>query len=523
MSGSTSRTWRNLLEEKHAAFRDHGYQLSPAITSESSFRSHFEELCKRVYERRYTRLLFKLQYGTIEAFASAVDATLDHEPLLSLGALVAGGAFAVIQCACNARIELWKVVEALGQLNSTLPPLGADITRFPHDQTVQNPLQDIFRAYMDALLGMVVSFSHCPIDADPMPIFKMYLDESATKFEMGRTTFVRMLEVAIRGPAREPSMSLSNFSESFLNTQKNPYDTQARFIPKRKLGWGSFGRVDEVEEVSTREVYARKQISLPTYSSSGTGHEVEIRNEVRTMQKLTHQHIVTVLFWLKEQDCCSIFMKPAADYDLRFFLEGCIQNGYPESDVEKVLPWFGCLLDALAFAHKQKIMHRDIKPSNILIKDDQVFLADFGLAKDFTFKETSQTNNISLCGTPVYRAPEVSPECPRGRAADIFSLGCVFSEMLTVYDGLSLDAYQEYREAPENDSGVFAFRANLPRVEEWLSKLRRVNPSNLQDFLVFQISSMLAQDPDHRPSAPDAMRSFLAYKRHDILFCDLHR
>ncbi|KAI9744319.1 MAG: hypothetical protein M1818_002471 [Claussenomyces sp. TS43310] len=537
MSGSTSRTWRNLLKDKHTAFVDQGCKLPPTITSETSFRWHFEELCKRNLERRYTQKLFKLQYGSIEAFASAVDAALDHEPPNSLAALVAGGVFMAIRCACDARIPLLRVVELLGELNSTVPQLGADIPRFPHDPTVQDPLQDIFRAYMDTLLGLLSYFLRPPLsitelfqftnafgtapNVDPIQDLKPYLEDSAKKFEMGRATFERMLELAIRSKAREPSMSLSNFSESFLDVKKHPYDTQARFTPLRKLGGGSFGQVDEVEEVSTGEVYARKQISLPS-NKDGAGREEDIRNEVRIMQKLTHQHIATVLFWLKEQGACSIFMRPAGDCDLRVFLEGCVQHGYPKLELERVLPWFGCLLDALAFAHRRNIMHRDIKPANILVKNNQVFLADFGLAKDFTLQGTSKTSNYSICGTPVYRAPEVSPERPRGRQADVFSLGCVFSEMLTVCSGRSLDAYQEWRQAPENDSGIFAFRANLPKVDEWLGQLKRDHPDSLRNFLVFQISSMLAREAGERPSAQDAVKFLMSSKQKELLFCDSH-
>ncbi|PVH73323.1 kinase-like protein, partial [Cadophora sp. DSE1049] len=89
------------------------------------------------------------------------------------------------------------------------------------------------------------------------------------------------------------------------------------------------------------------------------------------------------------------------------------------------------LIHAIAFAHVRKISHRDIKPSNILIKAGHIYLADFGKAKDFSQYATSITSNDFECGTPIYRAPDVTPGNPRGLSADIFSLRYVFSEMLT--------------------------------------------------------------------------------------------
>jgi serine/threonine protein kinase len=199
-----------------------------------------------------------------------------------------------------------------------------------------------------------------------------------------------------------------------------------------------------------------------------SGHEEEVRNDVAIIQRLTHQYIATVLFWLKEPGACSILMKPVADMDLRCYLKSCTREGYPTSALEKILPWFGRLLDALAFAHRLKIMHRDIKPSNILIKDDQVYLADFRVAKDFTMQGTSKKHDYFVYGTPVYRAPETHIGNPPGCPADVFALGCVFSEMLTISNGKSLDEFQVWRRAPENECGKVAFRANLPKLTQWL-------------------------------------------------------
>lgn len=42
--------------------------------------------------------------------------------------------------------------------------------------------------------------------------------------------------------------------------------------------------------------------------------------------------------------------------------------------------FFGCLASAVAYLHAQKIRHRDIKPQNIIVREDEVFLADFGIA-----------------------------------------------------------------------------------------------------------------------------------------------
>ncbi|KAK0308756.1 hypothetical protein LTR01_004634 [Friedmanniomyces endolithicus] len=162
-------------------------------------------------------------------------------------------------------------------------------------------------------------------------------------------------------------------------------------------------------------------------------------------------------------------MQPVADQDLRTYLGACVKHGFPESALRSILQWFGCLLKALAFAHGRDIVHYDVKPANILVKAEgerlQIYLADFGMAKDFSEHSTGMTGRDNVRGTPIYRAPEVKPHAYYGPMSDIFSLGCVFSEMLT----RSLEEYENYRYTPRDDS--IAFRANLPKVQDWLGEL----------------------------------------------------
>ncbi len=282
-----------------------------------------------------------------------------------------------------------------------------------------------------------------------------------------------------------------------------------------------------VEEVSTRELFARKQFFLKAHGYNPAVREEEVKNEYDIMKKLTHLHIAKVLLWGKDedQDACSIYMEPAADCNLRSYLEQCIKDGFPLSALQQILPWFGCLLDALSHAHRQNILHRDIKPRNILIKDQRVYLADFGLAKDFSSTGTSQIPDDPICGTPVYHAPEVRKDNPGGRLVDVFALGCVFSEMLTVRSRRSLEEYQEHRKAVEesnSEGGMLAFRANLPRVIQWLKQLEQDSGFDRSTMiLVWQIMGMLQEDPQRRTES-QAGKEFLVSQKDSTLFCALH-
>ena len=334
------------------------------------------------------------------------------------------------------------------------------------------------------------------------------------KFEEAIAEYATVLK---QEKERRKAIEIAAGPFSLINRQKgksHSYDVQLQFVFQRQLGRGSFSRVDEVKETSTGHLYACKRIHMDTGSQT-LSYELErvAEEEVAIMRKLQHQHIASVLFALKDTDNYSIFMLPVADCNLRRYMEQCIYADYPTAMVDPLFRWFGCLLNGLNHAHKKMIKHRDIKPSNILIKDKEPYLTDFGLAKDFSEHDSSFSENTFVEGTPQYFAPEHQPGERHGRSADIFALGCVFSEMMTVGNKKSLEEYKSWRRVPQATHGPFAFRDNLPKVQEWL---HRIEKGDLNDVLVHQALGMLHQDPENRPTAQEGLNTL---HRQRALFC----
>jgi serine/threonine protein kinase len=93
------------------------------------------------------------------------------------------------------------------------------------------------------------------------------------------------------------------------------------------------------------------------------------------------------------------------------------------------------LARAIHSAHQQGIIHRDLKPANILITEQGMpKIMDFGLAKFRGLdRPASETEEGVILGTPHYMAPEQAGGASKdvGPAADVYSLGTMFYEMLT--------------------------------------------------------------------------------------------
>ncbi|CAE7355944.1 Mak [Symbiodinium sp. KB8] len=87
------------------------------------------------------------------------------------------------------------------------------------------------------------------------------------------------------------------------------------------------------------------------------------------------------------------------------------------------------IFQGLHFMHRHGFFHRDIKPENILIRDNIVKLADFGLAREVR----SRPPYTDYVSTRWYRAPEILLRSRYYNSPiDVFACGCILAELLTL-------------------------------------------------------------------------------------------
>ena len=149
--------------------------------------------------------------------------------------------------------------------------------------------------------------------------------------------------------------------------------------------------------------------------------------EVEIAAQLTHPHILAVH---DSGDAGGVL------YYVMPYVEGeSLQERLrreTELPVEEAIRIARQVSDALAFAHRRKIVHRDIKPANILMNAGHAMVADFGIARAVGSAGGAAITKTGLAvGTPHYMSPEQASGSPNVDArADIYAVGCVLYEMV---------------------------------------------------------------------------------------------
>jgi serine/threonine protein kinase len=136
-----------------------------------------------------------------------------------------------------------------------------------------------------------------------------------------------------------------------------------------------------------------------------------------------NEHVIRVYDQFAGGGQAAIAMEYVGGGDLR----QRIRTGLAADAALALLRQAAAALDAL---HRRRFVHRDVKPANLLLRSGgELVLADFGLARRLDAPHTPPPAG-QVIGTPCYAAPEQSQGLAVGSAADVYSLGVVFYEML---------------------------------------------------------------------------------------------
>ncbi len=285
------------------------------------------------------------------------------------------------------------------------------------------------------------------------------------------------------------------------------------------LGQGSYAVVQRVTN--------RKGVPLALKIPRDADKYFEmIMDEVEHLNRLRHPHLVHLVGTFNVRRELSVLLYPAGEWNLKGFMEMIQYTKNPDPDsgeVRGLRKFFKCLSQAIHYIHQNTTKHLDLKPENFIVKQTlgpsendlyRIFVADFGGAHNFINPDSSQASE-KVYTTPVYMSPEIASRQRYGRACDIFSLGAVFTEMLTVSCGHSLEVYQSYRRHEMEDGVIsLAYHSNISKVKAWVSSFTIDQTDGLRVITIgdqkieTMILSMLDEVPGNRPKASQLLQYF---------------
>lgn len=181
-----------------------------------------------------------------------------------------------------------------------------------------------------------------------------------------------------------------------------------------------------------------KRVNLKNLSDKEKENAI---NEVRILASIKHPNIISYkeAFIDKASESLCIVMELVDMGDLYGqILKNLKRQGssIPQADLEyeglkEEFIWkvFIQVVKGLKAMHDLNIMHRDLKSANVFLNsDDSVKLGDMNVSK----VATKEGLNFTQTGTPYYASPEVWRDEPYDIKSDIWSLGCVLYEMITL-------------------------------------------------------------------------------------------
>jgi uncharacterized protein len=260
---------------------------------------------------------------------------------------------------------------------------------------------------------------------------------------------------------------------------------------ERTIGKGGMGTVYLAEHTLMREPRALKFLSSAL--ASNPTFVQRFLQEARAASKLRHPNIAATLELGQSED--------GSFYISMEYIDGPSLRALILESPEGLAPARAfCIIrgiaEGLGAAHAKRMVHRDIKPENILLatalEGEVPKVVDFGIVALNDGVSLTQTGRPLL--TAEYAAPEqwrgATPASELDGRTDLYSLGCMFFEMLTGQLPFHSDSYEGWFERH-----VYSLPPSPSYVRPELARFAGL------DELVLQL---LAKDREHRPANVDA-------------------
>ena len=219
---------------------------------------------------------------------------------------------------------------------------------------------------------------------------------------------------------------------------KKAFDIGKYHSNGKRIGSGAYSNVYKGVDMVSGDPVAIKVVDLFHLTSREPQKKdkliARLKIEIRIAQETDHPNLVKMLDFFQEDEKVYLIFEFCDGGDFARFLKK--RGALPEDEARFYLQQ---IVDGMSYLSKNNIIHRDLKPPNILLKEENntgigktskrytLKIADFGFAKETEPDILSET----ICGSPLYMAPELLNRRPYSSKADLWSLGVILYEMVT--------------------------------------------------------------------------------------------
>ncbi|XP_040914657.1 serine/threonine-protein kinase ULK1 isoform X2 [Toxotes jaculatrix] len=227
--------------------------------------------------------------------------------------------------------------------------------------------------------------------------------------------------------------------------------------------------------------------------------------EIKILKELKHENIVALLDFQETASSVYLVMEYCNGGDLADYLHS---KGTLSEDTIRV--FLQQIAGAMKVLHAKGIIHRDLKPQNILLSyppgrkshsnNTCIKIADFGFARYLQNNMMAAT----LCGSPMYMAPEVIMSQNYDAKADLWSIGTIVFQCLTGKAPFQASSPQDLRLFYEKNKNL---SPNIPRetsshLRQLLLGLLQRNHKDRMDFDEFFCHPFLEASSSMKKTTP---------------------
>lgn len=239
---------------------------------------------------------------------------------------------------------------------------------------------------------------------------------------------------------------------------------------RKSIGKGSFSKIYKATNKD------KEFVAIKIIKKKNIKNEKLIHREISVLQSLKHENVISLLDVFTTNNHYYLIFQYCKFGDLKNY----IQYEKPNMDEKEVQSIMIQLKNGLKYLYNNNIVHRDLKPQNILITDDiKVKISDFGFAKIYK----DNTMNQTICGSPLYMAPEILTYKKYTELADLWSVGVILYEIL-------------FKTTPVIGPNLYSLVENMKKYKFDSNKVNKQN--NLSNEIIDLLEKLLVKDPNHR-------------------------